>query len=90
MLVKMTSKHQVTIPQKISSDFHLGKGDFLEVLRDGNKIIMIPKEVVFEDKYPVEDLEAAEHILSKNLGKEEVKFNSVDAMLKFLKQRVKK
>ena len=28
--------------------------------RQDNKIIMIPKEVILEDKYPVEDLKAAE------------------------------
>lgn len=57
MVVKISSKHQVTIPKDIARAFHLRKGDVLEVERRRNKIIMTPKEVILEDKYPQEDLE---------------------------------
>ena len=59
MVVKISSKHQVTIPKEIAQVFDLRKGDVLEIIRKGNKIIMIPKVVILEDKYPKEDLEAA-------------------------------
>ena len=51
---------------------------------------MIPKEVVLEEKYPVEDIAAAEKVLSKEAPKEEVKFKSGNAMVKFFKSKTKK
>ncbi|MCK5494522.1 MAG: AbrB/MazE/SpoVT family DNA-binding domain-containing protein [Candidatus Omnitrophica bacterium] len=90
MVVKVSSKHQVTIPKDIAKAFHLRKGDVLEVERQGNKIIMIPKEVILEDKYPREDLEATEKVLSKGLPKEEISFKSGSDMTRFLKKRIKK
>lgn len=90
MVVKVSCKHQVTIPKNIAEVFHLKKGDVIEVERQGNKIIMTPKEVILEDKYPLEDLEKAEDILSKTLSKEEVSFESGDEMVNFFKKRIKK
>lgn len=90
MVVKVSSKHQITIPKDIADAFSLKKGDVLEIERKKNKIIMIPKEVIFEDKYPQEDLEATEKVLSKGLPKEEMAFKSGLAMVKHFKQRIKK
>jgi len=90
MVVRVSSKHQVTIPYDIANTFNLKKGDVMEIERVGNKIIMIPKEVIFEDKYPQEDLEAAEKVLSKGLSKEEIAFKSGEAMIKYFKKRTKK
>ena len=90
MVTKVSSKHQVTIPKAIADAFDLKKGDVLEVKKQGGKIIMIPKEVILEDKYPIEDLQAAEKVLSKGLPKEEVAFKSGEEMVKFFKKRIKK
>ena len=90
MITKVSSKHQVTIPKDIAEAFDLKKGDVLEVKREGDKIIMIPKEVILEDKYPKEDLEAAEKALSRGLPKEEVAFKSGEEMVKFFKKRITK
>lgn len=90
MVVKISSKHQVTIPKGIAEAFHLKKGDVLEIARQGNRIIMVPKEVILEDKYPQEDLEAAEEVLAKGLPEEEVAFKSGAAMIKHFKNRIKK
>ena len=90
MITKVSSKHQVTIPKDIAEAFDLKKGDVLEVKRQGDKIIMIPKEVILEDKYSREDLETSEKILSKGLPKEEVTFKSGAEMVKFFKKRIKK
>lgn len=90
MVVKISTKHQVTIPKDIAEVFHLRKGDVLEVERQGNKIIMIPKEVILQDKYPEEDLKVAEQVLKKGLPKEEITFRSGLDMVDFLKKRVKK
>ncbi|MFH1877766.1 MAG: AbrB/MazE/SpoVT family DNA-binding domain-containing protein [Candidatus Omnitrophota bacterium] len=90
MVIKVSSKHQVTIPKEIANVFDLKKGDVLEVIRKGNQIIMIPKEVILEEKYPKEDLETAEKVLSKGIRKEEVKFKSGEAMVRVLRKRIKK
>ena len=90
MIVKVSSKHQVTIPKDIAMTFNLKKGDVLEVGKRGNKIIMIPKEVIFEDKYPREDLKAADKVLSRGLTKKEVSFKSPKSALSYLKKRMKK
>ena len=49
---------------------------------------MTPKEVFFEDKYPQEDLEVAEKVLSKELPKEEVVFKSGSSMVKYFKKKI--
>jgi len=90
MVVKVSSKHQVTIPKDIAEAFNLKKGDVLEVERKGNRIIMVPKEVILEDKYPQEDLEAAEKVLSKGLPEEEISFKSSKSALSYLKKGMEK
>ena len=90
MVVKISSKNQVTIPKDIARAFDLKKGDILEVERKGNKIIMVPKEVILEDKYPIEDLEAADKALSGKLSKEEVSFDSDKEALSYLRNKIKK
>ena len=90
MIVRISSKHQVTIPNDIAKIFHFKKGDVMEVKMEGNRIILVPKEVTFEDKYPVADLEAADRVLSKGPAKEEVSFKSSKSALSYLKKRMKK
>lgn len=90
MIARVSSRHQVTIPKTIAEAFNLKKGDVLEVERQGHKIIMIPKEVIFEDKYPREDLDMAEEVLSKNSSKKEVSFSSGAEMVRFFKKKIKK
>jgi AbrB family looped-hinge helix DNA binding protein len=90
MIVKVSSKHQVTIPKDIADAFDLKKGDIVDIERHANKIIMTPKEVIFEDKYSKEDLIATEKALSKGLPNEEIAFKSGDDMVKYFKARIKK
>lgn len=90
MITTVSSRHQITIPKSIAVMFNLKKGDVLEVERQDNKIIMIPKEVILEDKYPVEDLRAAEKVLSGGVPEEEVRFKSGNDMVKFFKNKAKK
>jgi len=90
MVVRISSKHQVTIPKDIAITFNLKKGDVLEVERVGNKIVMVPKEVIFRDKYPQEDLEAADKALAAGHPKEEVSFKSGKSALGYLRKRIKK
>ena len=90
MFAKLSTKNQVTIPKNIAVVFNLKKGDVLEVQREGNRIVMTPKEVILEDKYPNDDLKAAEKALSHGIPHEEVTFHSGDQMVQFLRKRIKK
>ena len=90
MVIKVSSKHQVTIPMVIAETFHLKKGDVLEVQIQGNKIMMIPKEIILEDKYPREDLEAAETVLERGLPEEEIVFKSGPSLVNHFKKRINK
>ena len=90
MIIKLSSKHQITLPKAIAEAFQLKKGDVFEIEIKGNKIIMIPKEMILEDKYPQRDLKGAEEALSKGVPEEEISFKSGAEMTKFFKKRVKK
>ena len=90
MITTVSSRHQITIPKSIAVMFNLRKGDVLEVERQDNKIIMIPKEVILEDKYPMEDLKTAEKVLSEGVPGAEVKFKSGNDMVRFFKNKTKK
>ncbi len=90
MVTKVSAKNQITIPKAIAQIFHLRKGDVLEIEREGNRIVMVPKEVILEDKYPQEDLEAAEKALSQGIKGEEIAFKSGAQMLKHFKSRMRK
>ena len=90
MVIRMTSKHQVTIPKRICTAFDLKKGDVFEVHEEGHRIVMVPQEVIFEPKYPKADLEAAERALQKENRREEIRFSSPAQMVNFFKKRKKK
>ena len=90
MIAKLSSKNQITIPKSIADTFDLKKVDALDVKMEGNYIIMIPKEVILKDKYPVKDLKKAEEVLSKGIPGEEIAVGSGKEMMRFLKKRNKK
>lgn len=90
MVVKVSSKRQVTIPKGIADVFNLKKGDVVEMVLRGHQIILSPKEVIYEDKYPQEDLKVAEEVLSKGLAREEIAFESGDEMVRHFQKRTKK
>ena len=45
-LVKVGTRHQVTIPKEIVEKLHLKAGDYVEMTLEEGKIIIIPKEIV--------------------------------------------
>lgn len=90
MLSKISSKHQVVIPNQICALFGLVKGDYVDFRISGRRILMVPKEVIIEDKYPLEDLEAAEKALSKGLGGKRVSFKSGEEAVRYFKKITKK
>lgn len=54
MTVTMSTKNQITIPKEIVDVLQLSKGSMLDVRIKGNKIQLIPVEVV-EKEYTDED-----------------------------------
>ncbi|HXQ67272.1 MAG TPA: AbrB/MazE/SpoVT family DNA-binding domain-containing protein [Alphaproteobacteria bacterium] len=48
-LVRVKHKGQVTIPAEIREEFALAEGDYLEVSREGGKIVLQPKIVLDRD-----------------------------------------
>lgn len=89
MLSKISSKHQVVIPNEICAIFGLVKGDFVDFRVSGMKIIMVPKEVIVEDKYPVKDMQDAEEALSKGLGGKRIYFKSGEEAVHYFKKITK-
>lgn len=89
MLSKISSKHQVVIPNEICAIFGLVKGNFVDFRVSGRKIIMVPKEVIIEDKYPLKDLQGAEEALSKGLGGKRISFKSGEEAVRYLKKITK-
>lgn len=45
-LVKVGSKHQVTIPKGIFEKLRLKPGDYLDAQLRGSKVVLTPKEIV--------------------------------------------
>ncbi len=60
MTVKMTEKHQITIPKKIADILDLKKGTIFDIVVSNNRIELIPleaKEKIFsEDVYEKLDI----------------------------------
>jgi AbrB family looped-hinge helix DNA binding protein len=57
--VKIGASRQVAIPKKLHDELGLSPGDYLEVERQGNRIIMTPKSLV--EKRLAEALDDVKH-----------------------------
>ena len=89
MLVKVSARHLICVPHQICRAIGIDTGDYVDMRVENHKIIMVPKQVVVEDKYPVEDLKAAQKKLSKP-QKGEVSFASPEEAINYLDKRIKK
>jgi AbrB family looped-hinge helix DNA binding protein len=49
-LVKITRSRQVTIPKELFEALHLQQGDYLEITREGEHLILRPKAVVDRER----------------------------------------
>lgn len=45
-LVKITRNRQVTIPKALFEELHLDEGDYVEIARQGDHLVLRPKRVV--------------------------------------------
>lgn len=64
-LVQLRDKSQITIPSSIRKELGIKKGDYLEITKEGDRIIIIPKIVV--DKSSVTLSEKGEKYLQEAL-----------------------
>ena len=51
-MVKIGSRHQITIPKEILDQLDMQSGDFLEIVTQEDKIIMIPKQLTSKAPAP--------------------------------------
>ncbi len=49
--IKIGTKHQLVIPNKIFSELDLKVGDFLEAIKDGNNIVLKPMALVPKEEH---------------------------------------
>ena len=73
-LAKVKPKGQVTIPASIRADLGLNEGDYVEVAREDNRIVLTPKVVV--DRHPAIDAALAEGLADIAAGRVSPKFKS--------------
>jgi len=45
-LIQVREKAQITIPSRIRKELGIKKGDYLEIVKEDNKIVIIPKILV--------------------------------------------
>lgn len=62
--VKITRSRQVTIPKKLFDELQLKEGDYVEVKRVGDELILSPKQLVTKAKF----FEIVEKIWERNKG----------------------
>ena len=69
MTVRMTAKHQITIPKKVTEVLGLRKGSMFDIMVSKNRIELIPLETV-EKVFTEEEYKKLETLSRKEKGKE--------------------
>jgi AbrB family looped-hinge helix DNA binding protein len=64
-IVKIREKSQITIPSSIRKELGIKEGDYLEVTREGDRILLIPKIVI--DKNSIQLSKKGEKYLQEAL-----------------------
>ncbi len=49
-LVKITRSRQVTIPKELFDELELRQGDYVEIIRKGDQLVLRPKSVMDRDR----------------------------------------
>ena len=88
-LIQMRDKAQITIPSHIRKEMGIKQGDYFEVIRENDKIVLIPKMII--DKNTISLSEIGENYLKEAFnevkeGKTEGHVN-VDDMINDLKKK---
>lgn len=88
-LVKIGSKHQVTIPKEIFEQLRLKPGDYVEAKLSKGKVVLTPKEIADKGEdawFWSEAWQAKERRADEDIKAGRVKrFKDVEALIKDLK-----
>jgi AbrB family looped-hinge helix DNA binding protein len=82
-LAKVKPKGQVTIPASIRDDLGLHEGDYVEVTREKDHIVLTPKVMV--DRHPAIDAALAEGLADIREGRVSPPFENMRAFEAWLK-----
>jgi AbrB family looped-hinge helix DNA binding protein len=74
-LVKIQPKGQVTLPSKLRQQAGIGVGDYVEVIQEGNRIVLIPQEVA--PRHPAIDAALEEALADVRAGRVSPKFTDM-------------
>lgn len=74
-LVKVQPKGQVTLPSKLRQKAGIGVGDYIEVIQEGGRIILIPQEVA--PRHPVIDAALEEAMADERAGRTSPAFQNM-------------
>src|ERR1019366_7117835 len=75
-LVKIKEKGQLTLPAKLRERHGLAVGDYVEIMEEGSRIVLVPQEVV--ERHPVIDAAIAEGLADIRAGRVSPKFESME------------
>lgn len=82
-LAKVKQKGQVTIPADIRAKAGLNEGDYVEVTRRGQVIVLTPKQIV--DRHPAIDTALADARADERAGRISPKFRNTAEFRAWLK-----
>jgi AbrB family looped-hinge helix DNA binding protein len=75
-LAKVKQKGQVTIPAGIRDELGLHEGDYVEVTREGTRIVLTPQEIA--PRHPEIDAALAEGLADARAGRLSPKFQTAE------------
>ena len=67
-VVKIGRSRQVTIPKKLFESLALKEGSYMEVERQGNKLILVPKVLLDRDKVKTELFKLVDRIRERTMA----------------------
>ena len=82
-LARVKQKGQVTIPAPIREEMGIDEGDYVEITREDNRIILTPKEVV--DRHPEIDAALADGLADVAAGRVSPAFKNATEFRAWLK-----
>jgi AbrB family looped-hinge helix DNA binding protein len=82
-LAKVKQKGQVTIPAGIRDELGLHEGDYVEVSREGSRIVLTPQEVA--PRHPEIDAALAEGLADDRAGRATPAFRNMKEFKAWLK-----
>jgi AbrB family looped-hinge helix DNA binding protein len=76
-LVKIKEKGQLTLPAKMRARHGLAIGDYVEMLEDGKRIVLVPQDVA--PRHPAIDAALAEGLADVRAGRVSPAFGTTEA-----------